>query len=168
MIRRPTTVASRRRSAARMACVQALYEIDVSGAGSDPVLREFLTDRWMQPTEAGAMPVPDTDLLGRLVRGVCERRPALDAVIASALSADRSLDRLDVLLRSILRAAAFELIAMPEVPTKVVINEYMNVAHAFFGGGEPALVNGVLDRIARDHRPAPATLDSDDDPGPAD
>ncbi len=164
MSRRPHGTGVPGRKAARLACVQVLYEIDVSGAGSDPVLREFLTDRWSGNSNGDAMAVPDRSFLRRLVFGVDERMADLDRAISAALAPDLAIDRLEVLLRAVLRAAAYELIAMPEVPVKVVINEYMDVAHAFFSGSEPALVNGVLDRIARETRTAPRAISADEQP----
>jgi transcription antitermination protein NusB len=164
MSRRPPGAGSQTRKAARLACVQVLYEIDVSGAGSDPVLREFLTDRWSNNVLADAMAAPDRSFLRRLVFGVDERMADLDRVISAALSPDHAINRLEVLLRAVLRAATYELIAMPEVPAKVVINEYMDVAHAFFSGSEPALVNGVLDRIARESRASPRDMSADEKP----
>jgi len=138
----------RRRSAARLAAVQALYEIDVAGAAADPVLGEFIGQRWKKPVE-GEPPLSDPDeaFLSGLVRGTASRMGEIDTLIAPALSQDWTLDRLEVLLRSILRAGTFELVAL-DTPTKVVITEYLDVAHAFFSGNEPALVNAVLDRVA--------------------
>ena len=88
-----------------------------------------------------------------LVRGVSARRTEVDDVIAGALSNQRRIARLEVILRALLRAAVFELLATADVPARVIINEYVDVAHAFFAGAEPGLVNGVLDRAARDLRP---------------
>jgi N utilization substance protein B len=139
------TSLSRRRSAARLAAVQAIYEMELAEAPIDPLLGTFLADRWYQGSERGAMAEPDADLL---MRGVAARRDSLDTTIDGALSGGLKIDRLEALLRAILRAGAYELSARREVPTKVVINEYVNVAHAFYAGKEPALVNAVLDRLA--------------------
>lgn len=136
------------RSAARLACVQALYEIDVSGASSDPVLREFLMDRWKNAGNGSAVAEPDEVFLTDLVQGVCTELPRLDPHISAAL-AEWSLERLEILLRAILRAGAFELSERPDIPSRVIINEYVDVAHAFFAGKETALVNAVLDRLSR-------------------
>ncbi len=143
-------------SSARLAAVQALYEMDLAGTPPDPVLREFFKDRWTDANldegeeggSGGDFVEPDGFLLAALVRGVTERRAELDGMISPALSGDRTPERLQAVLRSILRAGAFELSAMEKIPPKVVITEYVDVAHAFFEGGEPALVNGVLDRLA--------------------
>jgi N utilization substance protein B len=166
-----------RRSAARLAAVQALYEMDMVDADPDAVLEEFLLKRWDidgndgpkapppgisdalaaylddgSPDEDSPLVEPDREWLGDLVRGVAENREKLDGLIASALRGEWTVDRLETLIRVILRAAVFELSSKPSVPTGVVINEYLDVAHAFFEGPETGLVNGVLDRLARDLR----------------
>ncbi|MGF1640326.1 MAG: transcription antitermination factor NusB [Rhodospirillales bacterium] len=139
----------RGRRAARLAAVQAVYEMDIGGASAEAVLGEFLAKRWTDAHGGGELPAPDGDFLARLVRGVAERRSELDAAIESALTGTWTVDRLEVLLRAILRAGAYELVAVPEVPTNAAISEYVDVAHAFFPGREPGLVNAVLDRLAQ-------------------
>ena len=146
---RPTS-----RSAARLAAVQALYEIDMVGSNTDQVLREFIEERWIN------IPVGEDDTITaktlkldsgqftELVRGVLDRQVDLDAMINGALSDDWTTERLEVLIRCILRSAAFELLTLSESPTKVVISEYVDVANAFFTGGEPTLINGVLNKLA--------------------
>lgn len=145
------------RSSARLVAVQALYEIDMTGLGADSVLDEFLRQRWKSapsmPTEGEQdlpeMAAPDGALLAELVRGVSNIREQLDAIIGPALSDDWSVERLEVILRAILRSGTFELFSMAKIPARVVINEYVNVAKAFFDDNKPGLVNGVLDKIAR-------------------
>ncbi len=149
--------AGRRRSAARLAAVQALYEMDMAGAPADPILGAFLQNRWRmvngEDDAAAALAEPDGELLADLVRGVAARREELDGMIGPALSAEWTLERLEVVLRAILRAGAYELLARSDIPPRVVINEYVELAHAFFAGNEAGLVNGVLDRLARTLRP---------------
>ena len=149
--------AGRHRSAARLAAVQALYEMDMAGAAADPVLREFLFSRWTNTENGGddigsletdGLGEPDSELLFALVHGVGERTQELDLLIAPALSAEWTLERLETILRAVLRAGAFELLALPNVPPRVVISEYVDVAHAFFSRGQPGLVNSVLDNLA--------------------
>jgi len=150
----------RRRSAARLAAVQALYEMDVAGADADDVLEEFLQKRWRlgraveAPDGGDEEPLtdPDDEWLGDLVHGVATRREELDGFIGPALSGDWTVDRLETLLRVILRAGTYELANKPDVPAAVVITEYLNVSHAFFEGKETNLVNGVLDHLARELR----------------
>ncbi len=164
-----STPAGRRRSAARLAAVQALYEMDMAGAEADEVLEEFLQKRWRHGAahdeaektaprggddtpDAAAMTEPDNEFLGDLVHGVSTRRQELDGLIAQALSGERTVDRLETLLRAILRGGAYELLAKPDVPAAVVITEYLNVAHAFFDDKGVSLVNGVLDHLAHNLR----------------
>ena len=150
--------AIRRRSSARLAAVQALYEMDLAGADADAVLDAFRAHRWHlalgDDAEPDAAPqsTPDPATLDEIVTGAARRLGEIDALIAGALSREWPLDRLEVLLRAVLRAGTYELLASPGVPPKVVITEYVKVANAFFGAGETGLVNGVLDRIARDVR----------------
>jgi transcription antitermination protein NusB len=141
-----------RRGAARLAAVQILYEMELAGASSDAVLRDFLAGRWNLESASQAVE-PDSAFLADLVRGVTDRRADIDPMVGAALSADWTLERLEVILQAILRAGAYELLAETDIPPRVVITEYVDVAHAFFSGNEPGLVNGVLDRLAHTLRP---------------
>ncbi|MFQ5783842.1 MAG: transcription antitermination factor NusB [Alphaproteobacteria bacterium] len=142
------------RSAGRLATVQALYQIDIAGGDAEAAIAEFLQHRSVT-TAGDAPPIAITaEPFTTLVRGTDARRGEIDSLIDGALAAGWTIDRLELLLRAILRAGVFELMASPEVPARVVIDEYMEVAHAFFGRAEPALVNGVLDHLARKLRPA--------------
>lgn len=146
----------RMRSAARLAAVQAIYEMEVAGATADMVVAAFLTNRWDQGPEGPELAKPDPVHLAQVIRGVAARREAIDVSIDMALSDKFNVTRLEALLLAILRAGAYELSSCPEVPAKVVINEYLDVAHAFFTGKEPGLVNAVLDRMAVATRPGEA------------
>lgn len=159
---RPVSAAARRKSAARLAAVQALYQIDLSGATPDEVLNDFLhhgiaatalrsvTNEYDEEREIETPLVePDAKLLTDTVRGALAQRKAIDEMIGDALSKDWSLERLESVLRAILRAGAFELTTRADIPPKVTISEFVDVAHAFYTGSEPGLVNAVLDRIAR-------------------
>lgn len=156
------------RSAARLAAVQALYEMDMVGAPADAVLAEFLNKRWRLDADdadrdgerdgkenagpagpARPMIEPDTGWLDDLVRGVSGRLEELDGLIGPALSGELSLERIEALIRAILRAGTYELAAKPEVPAAVIITEYLDVVHAFFDDKETRLVNGILDHLAR-------------------
>lgn len=130
----------RKRSAARMAAVQALYQIDISGAKIDAALN------YREPRAVGT--AMDEKFLGDLVRGVSARSTEIDPALEDVLTENWPLDRLEVVLRAILRAGAYELLARPDIDAPVVIDEYMRIAKAFFDGGEPKLVNGVLDKLA--------------------
>lgn len=145
--------AKARRSAARLAAVQALYQLEQSGTPLDKVIAEFVHHRFGEPVEGEAMVEPDAPLFGDIVRGTRVRGDEVDALVSGALDAQFSLPRLDLLLRCVMRAGAWELLANLHVPAPIVISEYVNVTRAFFGGKEPAMVNAVLDRIARERRP---------------
>ena len=145
---------TQRRSAARLAAVQALYEMDVTGAPPDPVLRAFIQDRWQagaddEVEEGTAFAEPDGELLTDLVRGVNDRRAELDGMLDPAMIEGRTVETLQGVMRALLRAGAYELLVRNDIPVRVVISEYMEVAKAFFTGPEPSLVNGVLDRLAK-------------------
>ncbi|MFC1672773.1 transcription antitermination factor NusB [Pseudomonadota bacterium] len=144
------------RSAARMAAVQALYELDMVEGDIDPVLRTFIEKRWTVTVEdedgdevgEADFHDPDKTFLIELVRGVRAKLGDIDEMMNGALGEKWTVDRLEVLLRSMLRAGIYELMVRQDVPAKVVINEYMDIANAFFTEGEPKMVNGVLDKLA--------------------
>jgi N utilization substance protein B len=150
----PGRTSGRRRSAARLAAVQALYQLDVNrseltAAAIDSVIREFFRHRFGQEGNGDYLADVDRDLFVDIVRGAAGRQEDLDRLISTALTDDWPLQRLELVLRATLRAGAYELWVRGDVPARVVINEYLEVAHAFFSGKEPSLVNGVLDRLAR-------------------
>jgi N utilization substance protein B len=150
----------RRRSAARLAAVQALYQIDLSGEPAEAVIAEFLKHRLGRDVEGENYGEVDTALFADLVAGVAARRCELDSALTAALTPDWPLGRLETVLRAILRAGAYEIAARPDVPARVAISEYLDIAHAFFAGKEPGLVNGVLDGVA--HRLRPGDLEERD------
>lgn len=156
-----TTTRSAPLSAARLAAVQALYEMDLAGAGADPVLEAIMAERWSSAahdTENGEggdqFTPPDQNLLKELVAGVSSDLAGIDRYLKMALNHPHTVESLETLLRAVLRAAAFEMAKRPQVPAIVVIKEYVDVADAFFDGREPALVNGFLDHLGRELRPA--------------
>lgn len=142
-----------RRTAARIAAVQALYQSDMSdGSAIDDIIAEFAEHRpRVEVDEAPPLKI-DPTLFAEITRGAAGRIAELDPLITAALVDDWTMDRIEALLRAVLRAGAFELLDRPETPAKVVINQYVDVAHAFFGRGEPGFVNGVLDRLAHQLR----------------
>jgi len=143
----------RRRSAARLAAVQALYQMEIAGTTPANVIGEFVRHRFGRDSGEGEFGAADEFFFADLVEGAAARRDEVDRAIAAALTPDWPLERLEVTLRAILRAGAYEIIARPDVPPRVSITEYLDIAHAFFAGKEPGLVNGVLDRLARTFRP---------------
>lgn len=137
------------RSVARLVGVQALYQIDFAGEAPETVLREFLDHRLAELMIAAGAERMDQDFFLDLVRGVAARREEIDGLIAPCLAKGWILERIDGVLRAILRAGTYELLARPDVPPRVVINEYMDVAHAFFEDRELGFVNAVLDVLAQ-------------------
>jgi N utilization substance protein B len=149
------TLYRQRRSATRLAAIQALYALEVSGSAVDPVIADFVERRWALAEVPADAAKPDEAFLRTLVNGVVTNRPEIDVALEGALTGGWTLARLEILLQSILRAGAYELSAQPNVPAKVVINEYLEITHAFFAGKEPSLVNAVLDRMASRFRGVP-------------
>lgn len=142
-----------RRSAARLAAVQALYQIDHSGTPGDQVLEEFLRFRLGDSFDTEKDVAPHKNLFTEIVRGVGARGTEIDDIITAALSNKWTFDRVEIILRAILRAGVYELEARKDTPARVVITEYVDIAHAFYDGQEPGMVNGMLDRISRSLRP---------------
>jgi N utilization substance protein B len=141
------------RSVARLAAVQALYQMEVSNIGVEHVIREFAEHRFDRDVEGVTLAEADEAFFAELVRGVVAEQARIDAAIARRLAANWRLERLDATVRAILRAGAYELARRPDVPTEVVIDEYVELAKSFFEDTEPGFVNGALDGVARDVRP---------------
>lgn len=142
------------RSVARLAAVQALYQMEVSSIGVEHVIREFSEHRFDRDVDGVTLAGADEAFFGDLVRGVVSEQARIDTAIARRLASGWRLERLDATVRAILRAGAFELAHRADVPTEVVIDEYVELAKSFFEGTEPGFVNGALDGVARDVRAA--------------
>jgi N utilization substance protein B len=141
------------RSAARLGAVQALYQLEMTGGTPRAVVVEYIKHRLGQEIDGDAFVAADAHLFEELVLGAVEKQAELDPVIGAALTPEWPLDRLEMILRAILRVATFELAHRIDVPARVVITEYVDIAHAFFTGREPGMANGVLDRLGRELRP---------------
>lgn len=139
---------------ARMAAVQALYQMDIAGTDLNAVIHEFETVRFSGEEKDDILAQADTQFFADILRGVVRRQRDIDPVVDEQLASGWRLVRIDSILRAILRAGVFELQERRDVPARVVINEYIEVAHAFFSDEEPKVVNGILDRLARRLRPA--------------
>lgn len=143
---------ARPRTAARMAAVQALYQMDLAGTDVSEVIDEFVKLRFDAPVDdvedGDTLEQADAVFFSDILKGVVRRQRDVDPLIDQQLAAGWRLVRVDSILRAILRAGVFELLERPDVPARVIINEYINIAHAFFAEDEPRVVNGVLDRIA--------------------
>jgi N utilization substance protein B len=147
--------AVRRRSVARLGAVQALYQLALNpGLGADSVVGEFVHHRLGREIDGETYGEADEKLFGDLVRGVMRHRERLDQTISAALSEEWPLLRLETILRLVIEAGAYELTHRRDIPPRVTLSEYVAIAHAFFDGKEPALANGVLNRLARALRAA--------------
>ena len=140
------------RSVARLAAVQALYQMEVSNAGAEHVIREFTDHRFDRDVEGVTLAAADEGFFAELVRGVVAHQAKIDAAVARHLAQGWRLERLDATVRAILRCGTFELANRPDVPTEVAIDEYVELTKSFFEGPEPGFVNGALDAVARDVR----------------
>lgn len=142
---------------ARLAAVQALYQMALIPRPAEQIIREFKASPQALLVEAGedgATPEVDHALFSTIVSGVTKDTEELDGMIAGAFDSKASAERLEILLKAILRAGVYELFHQGSIPTGVIINDYVDVTHAFFGDKEPGLVNGVLDRLAKRLRAA--------------
>lgn len=140
------------RGSARLGAVQALYQMEVGGTALEKILGEFAQLRLGQEIEGDTYRDADVDYFNLIVRGVVENQAKVDPVIEHALVDRWPLTRLDTTLRAILRCGCFELIKRNDVPAKVVVSEYVDIAKAFYEGEEPKMVNAVLDNIAKQAR----------------
>jgi N utilization substance protein B len=140
------------RSVARLAAVQALYQMEVSSVGVETVIREFTEHRFDRDVEDMRLASADESFFADLVRGVVAHQKAVDGAIVKRLATGWKLERIDATVRAILRSGAYELAHRADVPTEVVIDEYVELAKSFFEGPEPGFVNGALDAVAQDVR----------------
>lgn len=153
-----TNPKSQARSTARLAAVQALYQRQMEGTKVDELLVEFHRHRLGERIddedhEGEQLAEVEVDFFNDLVRGVDARRDEIDEIVTAKLSEGWTLTRLDKTMVQILRAGTYELLARADVPTAAAINEYVDVAKAFFDDREAKFVNGILDAVAKDVRP---------------
>ena len=141
-----------RRGAARLAAVQALYQMDIAGTGSNEILAQF-ESYWIGREVEGNQYLPaEAAFFREIVNGVVREQRSLDPLIDKVLAAGWPLKRIEAVLRAVLRAGTYELGHRSDVPARVVVSEYVDVAHAFVEGDETGMVNAVLDQIARQFR----------------
>ena len=148
-----STRPANQRSAARLGAVQALYQMDAGGTPLPAVIGEFESHRLGQDIEGEQLRPADHPFFRALVTGVVKGQRRIDPIIHAALPETWPLKRIDLTLRAVLRCGVFEIVSRRDVPARVVITEYVDIANAFFSGDEPGLVNGLLDRVAHDTRP---------------
>jgi transcription antitermination protein NusB len=151
--RQPPIARSAARSAARLGAVQALYQMDLASTDVVDVLAQFSSRVAGNNFENGECGEADFKHLREVVQGAVREQALLDPTLDKLLDKDWPLHRLDSTVRAILRAGAYELSFMEKVPARVAISEYVDVADAFFDGGdEPRFINGVLNTLARQRR----------------
>jgi transcription antitermination protein NusB len=146
------------RTVSRMAAVQALYQMDMAGTDVSDVISQFMRAEAAAEEVDGEVPEgrealvnlegADATFFSEIVKGVVRRQREIDPLVDQQLRTGWRLVRVDSILRAILRGGVFELLERRDVPARVTINEYINIAKAFFEADEPKVVNGVLDRIA--------------------
>jgi transcription antitermination protein NusB len=142
------------RTLARMAAVQALYQMDLAGTDAAEVIEEFIAHRFVNEKSASDaedhhnLEGADATFFADVLKGVVRRQRDIDPLVDQQLAAGWRLVRVDSILRAILRGGVFELMERTDIPARVTINEYINIAKLFFEADEPKVVNGVLDRIA--------------------
>lgn len=138
-----------KRGAARLAAVQALYQMDVTGSGLLETTAEYESFRLGKELDGALYREADAQWFRAILAGVVENQKAVDPLIGQSLTEDWPLSRLDSTLRAILRAGVYELMKRDDVPVAVIVSEYVDIAKAFYDEDEPKLVNAVLDRVAR-------------------
>jgi transcription antitermination protein NusB len=158
MVRQVRDGTGRGRTASRVAAVQALFQSEQASENAETVIDQFVRHRLGELPgeggfEEGRVPLAEAPLFARIVRAAVKEQDRIDRLLVEALPADWPLARIDPVLRALMRAGGAELTMGDGPPAKVVINEYLDVAHGFFAGDEPRMANGVLDRLARLLRP---------------
>src|ERR1700679_1214792 len=150
----PDAPKANKRCAARLAAVQALYQMDLAGTGLNEIMVEF-ENHWLGGEVEGAQYRPaETGYFRDIVGGVVREQSTLDPRIDAALTRGWPLKRIETVLRAVLRAGAYELACRNDVPARVVTSEYVDVAGAFVDKEETGMVNAVLDQLAHQLRAA--------------
>ena len=151
--RKPAARSAIARTVARLAAVQALYQMDMTAIDLNRVIAEFEAHRLGQEVEGCQYCDAEARFFRDIVEGVVREQLRIDPLIDRHLAEGWRLNRVDSILRAILRAGTFEMLMRKDVPSRVVITEYVDVAHAFFEGEEPKVVNGILDKLGHEVRP---------------
>jgi len=145
----PATRPANKRGTARLAAVQALYQMDIVGTGLLEIAAEYEAYRLGKEVDGTVYREADAQWFRAILSGVVEHQKEIDPVIGQSLTEDWPLSRLDSTLRAILRAGVYELTRRADVPVAVIVSEYVDIAKAFYDEDEPKLVNAVLDRVSR-------------------
>jgi N utilization substance protein B len=141
------------RTTSRLAAVQALYQVEFAAEDPQRVVEQFKRFRLKQGFGGPDWPEAEPGFFADIVEGAWSRKPEIDALIEPALARGWTLQRIDPVIRAILRAGAYEILARGDVPARATIAAYVDVSLAFDAAKEAGFVNGVLDRIAKDRRP---------------
>ena len=142
----------RARTVARLVLVQALYQLEITGTGVETVIKEFSDYRFDDDLEGEPLAAADEDFFAEGARTIVKEQPVIDPLIVGRLASGWRIERLDSRVRAILRAGTWELKYRPDIGLQVIINEYVEIARAFYGETEARFVNGALDGIAADVR----------------
>ena len=140
------------RSAARLAAVQALYQMDVTGKGINEILAEFESHWIGREIEGDQYKPAELDFFRDILHGVLADQIAIDRQVDETLSEGWPLKRIEAVMRAILRAGDYELRKRADVPARVIVSEYVDVASAFYEREEVGMTNAVLDALARSLR----------------
>ncbi len=147
------TSAMKRKTAARLAAIQVLYGRDIGNDNGEPVRQvTHILEAYTNQDIGEAAVTPDEKLVQKLVSGATMMLAEVDSYIRQHLSPGWDMERLGAVMRALLRAGVYELLSFSDVPVKVIINEYVSLARAFFSESETGFVNGILDKIAREVR----------------
>lgn len=147
-------MAKENRAASRLYAVQALYQMEITGKGMNEILAEFEA-HWMgREIEGDQYHEAETAFFQNIITGVLERQVEIDRQTDRALQEGWPFRRVEALMRAVFRAAVYELIKRTDVPARVVVKEYVDVAAAFLPRDEVGMINAVLDRLARENRAA--------------
>jgi transcription antitermination protein NusB len=149
MARGATLSVGKQRSAARLAAVQALYQMDIAGGEANSVVGEFAQYRLGEDVDGVAIVEADRELFGDLVLGVTAHRAGIDDQLRTVLTGLWKLEKLELLVREILRAATYEFMHRSDIDPPLTISEYVDLTAAFFSEKEPDFVNSILDQVAR-------------------
>jgi len=140
------------RSAARLGAVQSLYQMEAAATPVEDVIEQFIEHRFGKEVEGVQLPQGDAAFFADLLKGIVDHQVQVDRNIDGVLADGWKLARLDATVRAILRGGAYELLYRTDVPPKVTISEYVRLSESFFQGDETSFVNGVLDKLAHNHR----------------
>ena len=140
--------AKARKSAARLAAVQVLYQMDMNEQGARSALKDFINHRIGFDLDGDVFVPADQDLLTKIIMGIYDRREDIEQIVMDSLK-EGGHDGVEDIMRDILYAGIYELLAHGDIDKGIIISDYLNVAHAFYEGGEPKLINAILDKVAK-------------------